>query len=420
MDVTKSKCEMDEFRLLVEGVKDYAIFMLDPEGLVSTWNEGAERIKGYRPAEIIGRHFACFYPEEDRDTGKPAYELNKAAEEGRFEDEGWRLRKDGSRFWASVMITALHDGGGTLRGFAKVTRDVTERKHAEEKQKRHKEELEIMVAERTEELEKNRRELELQHDELLKTYRELEKETIDRIRVMEELREKDRIVMQQSRIAAMGEMLGNIAHQWRQPLNALGLMVQQLGLSYEFGEFSKELLDANISKSMEIILHMSKNIDDLRKLASPDKEKRLFRVDQAVTKTVSLIEDSFKEQRITLEVSNIGEPQITGYPNQFGQVLLNILMNARDALLETGTNDARITVRSWTEDGRAKVTIADNAGGIQEEIMGKIFDPYFTTKELGKGTGIGLFMSKTIIEKDMGGRLTVCNAGGGAEFRIEV
>jgi PAS domain S-box-containing protein len=122
----------ERFRLLVEAVQDYAIFMLDPSGHIVSWNIGAERIKGYHGAEIIGRHFSCFYPQEDLQSGKPEWELQAAARDGRFEDEGWRIRKDGSRFWASVLITAARDDTGTLIGFAKVTRDFTERMQAQE------------------------------------------------------------------------------------------------------------------------------------------------------------------------------------------------------------------------------------------------------------------------------------------------
>ncbi len=122
----------ERFRRLVAEVKDYAIFMLDPEGKVKTWNEGAERIKGYRADEIIGRHFSCFYTSEDIERGKPGEELKIAAREGRSEDDGWRIRKDGSRFWASVVITAVHDEDGKLLGFSKVTRDITERKRVRE------------------------------------------------------------------------------------------------------------------------------------------------------------------------------------------------------------------------------------------------------------------------------------------------
>jgi PAS domain S-box-containing protein len=122
----------ERFRLLVEGVKDYAIFMLDPDGKVASWNEGAHHIKGYRQQEILGRHFSVFFAEEDLKRSKPERELQIAQDEGSYEEEGWRVRKDGSRFWASVLITALWDGAGGLRGFAKVTRDITERKRAED------------------------------------------------------------------------------------------------------------------------------------------------------------------------------------------------------------------------------------------------------------------------------------------------
>lgn len=129
----KSELGEDSFRLLVNSVKDYAIVMLDPSGHVVSWNEGAERIKGWRPDEIIGEHFSRFYPPDAVQRGFPAQELKTAAKEGKFEDEGWRMRKDGSRFWANVIITALHDKDGTMRGFAKVTRDLTERRQAEER-----------------------------------------------------------------------------------------------------------------------------------------------------------------------------------------------------------------------------------------------------------------------------------------------
>jgi PAS domain S-box-containing protein len=121
-----------DFRLLVESVADYAILILDPQGHIVTWNEGARRIKGYDAAEVIGQHFSLFYPKDDIDRGKPELELRMATEQGRFEDEGWRVRKDGSQFWANVIVTALREEDGTVRGFGKVTRDLTERKQAEE------------------------------------------------------------------------------------------------------------------------------------------------------------------------------------------------------------------------------------------------------------------------------------------------
>jgi C4-dicarboxylate-specific signal transduction histidine kinase len=248
----------------------------------------------------------------------------------------------------------------------------------------------------------------------------LREETAERVRAMEALREKEQMLIQQSRQAAMGEMIGNIAHQWRQPLNALGLTVQQLSLIYDLGEFNREFLDKSVLQSMELIKHMSRTIDDFRNYFRPDKEKSEFKVRKVIAKTLSLIEDSFKNQHLGIEVIAKDDPAIFGYQNEFAQALLNILNNARDALIERKINDPRMTIMICSEDDRGVITISDNAGGIPEEIMGKIFDPYFTTKGPQQGTGVGLFMSKTIIEKNMGGRLAARNFGDGAEFRIEV
>lgn len=263
-------------------------------------------------------------------------------------------------------------------------------------------------------------ELEIQNAELQETYHDLEVETAARHRAMEELWEKEQLLIQQSRMAAMGEMLGNIAHQWRQPLNVLGIKVQELGLSFEYGELNKELLDANITMAMEILQHLSQTITVFQNFTVPDKEKSLFRVEQIIANTVQIIDENLKKDGITLNVSSTGDPQINGYPNEYSQVLMSLILNARDAFLEQGTANPRITVLSWSENGRSVLTITDNGGGIKEKVIDKIFDPYFTTKDLGKGTGVGLFLSKTIIEKNMGGHITVRNIGSGSEFRIEV
>ena len=151
-EITERKRSEERFRLLVEGVKDYAIFMLDPQGRIVSWNSGAEHMKGYRAEEIMGRHFSVFYTEEDLERGHPEEELRIATAEGTYEEEGIRVRKDGSKFWASVLITALMDQEGELRGFAKVVRDVTERKRMEEEVRRLNEELEKRIAQRTEQL----------------------------------------------------------------------------------------------------------------------------------------------------------------------------------------------------------------------------------------------------------------------------
>ena len=248
----------------------------------------------------------------------------------------------------------------------------------------------------------------------------LTQETAERLQAMDELRKKDEVLMQQSRQAAMGEMIGNIAHQWRQPLNAVGLLVQDLTLSYEYGNFSKAYLDSNTQKIMQLVRHMSQTIDDFRNFFTPDREKTDFDPRQVVQRTLALIEGSLADKGIKVEVDSGTAPTITGYPSEFSQVLLNIISNAMDAFSERECAQPEVKVSIFSMDGKAVLTIADNAGGIPGEILGRIFEPYFTTKEQGKGTGIGLFMAKNIVEKSMNGSLSARNGSAGAEFRIEV
>jgi signal transduction histidine kinase len=244
--------------------------------------------------------------------------------------------------------------------------------------------------------------------------------TAERLRALEELREKDHLLVQQSRQAAMGEMIGNIAHQWRQPLNTLGLAIQDLALSCELGELSPELLQTRVDKAMQVISHMSRTIDDFRNFFRPDKQKEPFKVSRVIGNALSLIGSSYKNLQIRVEVDTGSDPIITGYPNEFAQVFLNILNNAKDALVARAPAVPAIKITLHEEAGKTIVLIRDNAGGIPEEILDKIFDPYFSTKEPEQGTGLGLFMAKTIIETNMGGKLFVRNTGDGAEFRIEV
>ncbi|GFO61507.1 hypothetical protein GMST_38320 [Geomonas silvestris] len=249
---------------------------------------------------------------------------------------------------------------------------------------------------------------------------QLEAETAERFQAVEELRRKDEVLMQQSRQAALGEMIGNIAHQWRQPLNAVGLLVQDLSLCYEYGNFDQHYLDTNTKKIMKLVRHMSQTIDDFRNFFTPERDKVPFDLNKTVEKTLHLVEGSLADKRIRIQLETEAVPELTGYPNEFSQVLLNILNNAKDAFAGQQIEDPSVVVRVRLEQGRPVVTIADNAGGIPEEIIDRVFEPYFTTKDQGKGTGIGLYMSKKLVEKTMNGSLTVRNTQAGAEFRIEV
>lgn len=238
-------------------------------------------------------------------------------------------------------------------------------------------------------------------------------------RLQEVDRDREHILMQQSRFAAMGEMLVNISHQWRQPLNVLGLIMQDLSRSYERRTLTKESLDNTVTRGRQLIAHMSETIDDFRNYLNPQKLKMRFDVEEVIRKAASMVGEGLKG--IELQVRQMSEEPmvIHGYRNEYNHAVMNILINARDAFREKGVLSPRIIVTLAWEGERSVVTIADNAGGIADDVISRIFEPYFTTKA-PEGTGIGLFMCKTIIEKSMNGSLTVRNTDVGAEFRIEV
>jgi C4-dicarboxylate-specific signal transduction histidine kinase len=212
-------------------------------------------------------------------------------------------------------------------------------------------------------------------------------------------------------------MINNIAHQWRQPLNLIGLIIQGLP---ECGNLSQEELDHEVERIMNVVMYMSQTIDDFRYFFRQDKEKTRFTVNHAVTKATEFISPSLADKGILITIVEQSEVPILGYSNEYAQVLLNILNNAKDVLVEKKVADPHIGINISRAENRSVVTITDNGGGIDTEIMPKIFDPYFTTKEKMQGTGIGLYMSKIIIEQNMGGSLTVQNTSGGTAFIIEV
>lgn len=234
-------------------------------------------------------------------------------------------------------------------------------------------------------------------------------------------KEQEQILIQQTRLAAMGEMIGNIAHQWRQPLNALGLVLQNLKFSYEIGELDDELMNKSITKADTLTKNMSKTIDDFRNFFKPNKEKETFKINESVTKAIDLVESTLEHYNITLEKSfNDTETQFHGFPNEFSQVVLNIITNAKDALIDNDIKEPKIIIQTQIENEYICVSIEDNALGIKEEVINKIFEPYFTTKDEGKGTGIGLYMSKIIIENNMNGKIEVENSSEGAKFIIKL
>ncbi|WP_224982310.1 PAS domain-containing sensor histidine kinase [Geomonas agri] len=248
----------------------------------------------------------------------------------------------------------------------------------------------------------------------------LREEMTERLRAVEELRRQEQLLIRQGRLAAMGEMIGNIAHQWRQPLNTLGLIVQELPSFCEQGLLTKQYLENSVSRAMQVINYMSQTIDGFRNFFGPEKEKQRFLAAAILEQTLAILQAAFTAAKITFDVEADPEAEIFGSPNEYSQVLVNILMNAKDVLLERKVAEPKIEVRLRRQHGKTVLCVEDNAGGIPADIIEKVFDPYFTTKGPDKGTGIGLFMSKTIVEKNMKGTLTVSNTEQGARFCIEV
>ncbi|HIP44955.1 MAG TPA: HAMP domain-containing histidine kinase, partial [Sulfurospirillum arcachonense] len=226
---------------------------------------------------------------------------------------------------------------------------------------------------------------------------------------------KDKMLQQQSKLASMGEMLGNIAHQWRQPLNALNINIQNLDDDFDEGLIDEKFIEEFIDKNREIIEFMSHTIDDFKNFFRIDKKKTIFSAKNAIQKVLSIQSATLKGNNITVELQG-KDFSINGYESEFKQVILNITNNAKDALLDKKDENRKIEITLNTDT----ITIKDNANGIPEDILERIFEPYFTTKEQGKGTGMGLYMSKMIIEENINGSLSVGNTEDGAMFTIEI
>jgi len=256
-------------------------------------------------------------------------------------------------------------------------------------------------------------------EEELKALNELldkrvEEEMQARIKVEKEQAVEREFLIQKSKLSSMGEMMGAIAHQWRQPLNALNLNIQNLDDDFADGIIDKVFIDEFIAKNKATILFMSKTIDDFRNFFKIDKAKQHFSIYEAIEETLSLQKAQFKNRNIVVDITG-EDVKIEGFRGEFQQVILNIINNAKDAIVEKKITEGKIVIALSS----SYLSIEDNAGGIDEAILDRVFEPYFTTKEQGEGTGIGLYMSKMIIEKNMGGTLRVENGSMGARFYIK-
>lgn len=294
--------------------------------------------------------------------------------------------KDGSYKWIldRGIVVARDENGNPLRMVGSHT-DITAQKEAEEKLKSINEHLSKMV----------------------------EEESAKRI-------EKDKLLIQQSKLATMGEMIGAIGHQWRQPLNSLGILVQDTIFAYKYGELDEKYLEQFKENAMQMIRNMSSTIDDFKNFFSPNKKEEQFFIEDAIAQTLKILEAQFKNNdiKIYFDSQSIRKHSYICYKNELNQVILNILANAKDALLERKPTVRFVKIDVENSDDGVEISIEDSAGGIAEDIIGRVFDSYFTTKGEEKGTGIGLYMSKNIIEEHLGGKIRVENTTEGARFRI--
>jgi len=233
---------------------------------------------------------------------------------------------------------------------------------------------------------------------------------------VEDIRKKDQLIIHQSRLAAMGEMIGNIAHQWRQPLNSLALLIQNIKDAYDYNELSKEFMEKAEKQALKLIEHMSHTIDDFRNFFKPDKQKILFSVKESINRVLDIVSATFDNHRISVFLESNEDLYIEGYPNEFGQVILNLLTNAKDLFIEKKIQQPYVKIKLYKENDNKIIEVIDNGGGFSETVLKNLFQPYFTTKE--HGTGIGLYMSKYIIEKNMNGKIIAFNKDEGACFKI--
>ena len=365
-----------------------AAYLVDEQGRFLYVNEGACKALGYGREELLDMgvpDIDPLYPHEEW----PAV-LRDLKKHGAITFESMHKTRDGHVFPVEMHVNYFdYEGRSFSLGLA---RDITERKLFEEK------------------LRKKRRQLEELNSTLHK-------------RVEEEVaknREKDIILIQQNRQAALGETLEHIAHQWKQPLNMIGIIIQSLNVTYSRGELDGEQVDQVIRETMSVIDHMARTIDVFRDFYRPEREKTLFFLKDSVEKALSLIKPAYRHQNIVVECTMDAELSALGYPNEFAQVLLIILTNARDVFRERKTEAPRLSLKVFADGKKGVVTITDNAGGIPEKVIGKVFDLYFTTKQATGGTGIGLYMAKKIMERHMRGSISVANVENGAQFRIEM
>ena len=408
----------ERFRLLVEGVRDYAIFMLDPTGRVATWNEGAERINGYREKEIIGKHFSQFYPEEDKASKKPERELEIATRTGKYEEEGWRIRRNGDRFFASVLITALRNKSGELIGFSKVTRDLTERRAGEE---RALEAASRLAAEEAARQAAENREKELRDlaEELRRRTQQLEASNRE---AEDARREADESLARADEAnRAKSQFLAAMSHELRTPLNAIGGYTDLLtmGLSGPITPQQQEQL-ARIRRSQEHLLGIINDILNFSRLEAGRLTYNIapVSVKDVVESVTQMIMPQARTKGLQLDQSECREASALGDRPKVEQIVLNLLSNA----VKFTPSGGKISISCDVKRGKVMLTVLDTGSGIPADKLGAIFEPFVqvgrTLTSAREGAGLGLAISRDLA-RGMGGDITVdSRIGVGSEFKL--
>ena len=409
----------ERFRLLVEGVKDYAIFMLDPTGRVATWNEGAERIKGYRAKEIIGKHFSEFYPEEDKAAHKPERELETAKRLGKYDEEGKRVRRDGTIFWASVTITAIRNKTGELIGFAKVTRDLTERRAAEQ---RSLEDARRLAGEEAARRAAETREHELRA--LADQLRDQAKELEERTREAEDAREhaSDSLARADEANRAKSQFLAAMSHELRTPLNAIGGYTDLLtmGLSGPITAQQQEQL-GRIRRSQEHLLGIINDILNFSRLEAGQLTYNIVPVaiSDVVESVAQMIMPQAKSKGLKLDDEGCRNGAVAlADRSKVEQIVLNLVSNA----VKFTSSGGKITLSCDARKNRIILTVLDTGSGIPKDKLEAIFEPFVqvgrTLTSSREGAGLGLAISRDLA-RGMGGDITVdSRVGVGSEFKL--
>ncbi|HWL39509.1 MAG TPA: PAS domain S-box protein [Gemmatimonadaceae bacterium] len=409
----------ERFRLLVEGVRDYAIFMLDPTGLVATWNEGAERIKGYRAKEIIGRHFSQFYTPEDRASHKPERELEIAERTGKYEEEGQRLRNTGETFWASVLITAIRNKTGELIGFAKVTRDLTERRAAE---KRALENARRLAAEEAARKAAEAREHELRDltEQLRRQTDELEEST----RQAEEMRQNadEALLRADEANRAKTQFLAAMSHELRTPLNAIGgyadLLI--LGVSGPLTPQQNQHID-RIKRSQAHLLGIINDILNFSRIEAGQLTYEIapVMIRDVVESVTHMIMPQARTKNVMLDDrACLSEAEALGDRSKIEQIVINLVSNA----IKFTSSGGKITLSCTVRGNRVVLTVLDSGSGIPKDKLEAIFEPFVqvgrTLTSTREGAGLGLAISRDLA-RGMGGDITVdSRVGVGSEFKL--